>query len=252
MAGPDLSPPEGCKKDHALSGRLSLWQPRHGYRFSVDALLLASFAQGADPAWRGAVVDLGAGCGVVGLALAARLPGARVILVELQPRLARICRVNVQENGMADRVEVVEGDLRSLKGHLEGDCADLVVSNPPFRPAGSGRHSPNRERAVANMELEVTLPVLMASAARLLRPRGYLAVIYPAERCVEVCDAMAHHGLRPVRLRPVHPLPDRTARRVLLLGRKGVSDPLVLEPPLVIHGSEGVYTAETARILEGR
>lgn len=252
MSGAELSPPLGCARDEALRGRLALWQPERGYRFSVDALLLADFARGADPGWQGGIVDLGAGCGVVGLALAAQLPGARVTLVELQVRLASLCRINTRENGLEHRVEVIEGDLRRLKGLVEGASADRVVSNPPFRTAGSGRQSPDPEKAIANMELEVSLPVLVASAARLLRHRGCFSVIYPAERAVEVCENMAHHGLRPVRLRPVYPLAGRPARRVLVQGRKGVSDPLVLDQPLVIHEGSDVYTAEAARILNGR
>ncbi len=244
--------PDGCVRDEALRGRLVLYQPEHGYRFSLDALLLADFARGPDPAWQGGIVDLGAGCGVVGLSLAAQLQGARVTLVELQSRLAGLCRTNIRENDFDRRVEVVEADLRRLKGLVEGASADRVVSNPPFRPAGSGRMSPDPEKAIANMELEVSLPVLVASAARLLRPRGHFSVIYPAERAVEVCENMSHHGLRPVRLRPVYPRAGRPARRVLIQARKGVSDALVFESPLVIHEAPEVYTAEAARILNGR
>jgi len=244
--------PAGCTRDEALRGKLALWQPEQGYRFSVDALLLADFARHPDPEWDGEVVDLGAGCGVVGLALATQLQRARVTLVELQVRLAELCRVNVRENGLEGRVEVLEADLRALKGRLEGASVQQAVSNPPFQPAGAGRQSPDPEKAIANMELEVTLPVLAASAARLLKPRGLFTVIYPAERAVEVCEAMSHHGLRPVRLRPVYPLAGRPARRVLVQGRKGVSDTLVVDPPLVIHEAPEVYTAEAARILNGR
>lgn len=252
MSGPEIDPPKGCVRDEALRGRLALWQPEQGYRFSMDALLLADFARGADPGWQGEIVDLGAGCGVVGLALAAQLPGAQVTLVEIQARLASLCRANIRENDLEHRVKVVEADLRRLKGLVEGASADRVVSNPPFRPTGTGRQSPDPEKAIANMELEVSLPVLVASAARLLRPRARFSVIYPAERAVEVCENMAHHGLRPVRMRPVYPMADRPARRVLVQSRKGVSDPLVLDPPLVIHEAADVYTAEAARILNGR
>lgn len=252
MSSAEQHPPDGCVQDAALRGKLTLWQPEQGYRYSVDALLLADFAQGADPEWRGRIVDLGAGCGVVGLALATRLQQARVTLVELQARLAALCRVNVEDNGLTDRVRVVEADLRRLKELVEGASVERVVSNPPFRPVGAGRPSSDLEKAIATTELEMSLPVLAASAARLLKPRGRLTVIYPAERAVEVCDAMSHHGLRPVRLRPVYPKAGRPARRVLVQGRKGVSDPLVLDPPLVIHEGPGVYTAEAARILNGR
>jgi tRNA1Val (adenine37-N6)-methyltransferase len=112
MSGdPDPSLPEGCVLDEALRGKLALWQPIQGYRFSIDAFLLADFARQVVRESGGGLVDLGAGCGVIGLALA-RETTANATLVELQPRLAELCRINARHNGLSDRVEVVEGDLR--------------------------------------------------------------------------------------------------------------------------------------------
>ena len=240
-----------CSLDEALRGRLRLWQPAKGYRFSVDAFLLADFARAALPKGAGRLVDLGAGCGVVGLALAlaGEAPDLAVTLVELQPRLAALCRRNAQENGLAERVDILEGDLRQLKGRLPGAEADLVVSNPPFQPAHSGKVSPDPEKALANTECESTLPDLVQSAARLLRPGGGLAVIYPGARLPELFGALAAQSLSPVRLRAVYPQPGRPAKRILVQARKGGGVALVIEPPLTIHQTTGVYMPEAACIL---
>ncbi|MFH2005953.1 MAG: methyltransferase [bacterium] len=241
------APPAGCVLDEALRGRLALWQPIQGYRFSIDAFLLADFAKRALPERGGRLVDLGAGCGVVGLALA-RDSEAQLTLVELQPRLAELCRINARHNGLADRVEVVQGDLRQL-GPERSASVELVVSNPPFRAADSGRHSPDPEKAVANTELELTLPELVSCAARLLRPRGALAVIYPAERAAEVLAVLLQHSLQPVRLRPVYPRPERPARRVLVQARKGGGHALVIEPPLIVQDHTEAYAEEVSQLL---
>lgn len=243
--------PAGCTRDAILRGRLMLWQPESGYRFSVDALLLAWFAHRGRPVGPHRVADLGAGCGVVGLAVALTRPEAEVTLVELQPRLAGLCADNAAGNALSDRMEVVEADLRRLKGVVPGDAFESVVANPPFRPAGSGRESPHRERAVAHSELEVTLPEVVAAASRLLRARGLFCVVYPAERLPDLVAACEDNGLKPTRLLAVHPRPGEPARRILLEARKGSGAPLIIEAPLVVHRAPEAYTGEAARILEG-
>lgn len=240
---------EGCTRDGILGGRLALWQPRQGYRFAVDAPLLAHFAAEGRRGASGRAADLGAGCGVVGLAFAIHCPGWQVDLVELQPRLAALCAENATGNDLAHRVTAHAADARALRGALPGDAFELVASNPPFHRAGAGRASPDPERAAAHAELTLTVEALAGAAARLLRPRGALAVIFSAERLPALLAACDASRLAPVRLRAVHPLPGAPARRVLLEARKGVATPLVLEPPLFVHDSPGRYSAEAAAIL---
>ncbi|MDX9999969.1 MAG: methyltransferase [Polyangia bacterium] len=251
MSGsPDLAALLGeCSKDEILRGRLRLWQPLVGYRFSVDALVLSHFASRGRADSRGRAIDLGAGCGVVGLALALACPGLSVTLVELGPRLAALCRQNAIENGLSHRVEVLEADLRRAQDLPIDGGVELLVSNPPFRPASSGRQSPDPERARALVELTVTLPELVASASRLLAPGGALAVIYPPERLGELLEACVRSGLGPCRLRALHPLPGAPARRLLLEAQKGGRSPLVMEPPLFLHEAQGSYSPEAAELL---
>jgi tRNA1Val (adenine37-N6)-methyltransferase len=196
-------------------------------------------------------VDLGAGCGVVGLALAQATPGWGATLVELQPRLAALCRLNVAEADLADRVEVCEADLRHRSERLRGAAFSLAVSNPPFRPADAGRQSPDPERARAHSEQTLTLPSLVDAAARLLRPGGAFCVVYPAERLPALLSACATADLRPTRLRLVHPRPDQPARRVLLAARKGGGRALEVASPLFVHTEAGEYSPEAAVILDG-
>lgn len=239
----------GCSRDGILRGRLSLWQPRKGYRFSVDAPLLAHFASQGREAQEGYGADLGAGCGVVGLLFASFCPRWRLTLVELGSRLAALALVNARDNGFGRRVEVMEGDLRHIGERLGQGAVDLVMANPPYRRADTGRHSPDPERAQALAELTMTLEDLLVAAESLLGPKGALSVIYPAERLPELCVACQAHGLRPRRLRAVHPRQNVPARRVLLEARKGGTSALVWEPPLVLNGEDGRLTKEAAIIL---
>ena len=92
--------------DFFLGDRLRVRQPAKGYRAGIDAVLLAATAEAG-----GRILDVGAGCGVVGLCAAARLPEARVVFVESEPALCALARENVAANVMAARVSVVEADI---------------------------------------------------------------------------------------------------------------------------------------------
>lgn len=227
-----------------------LRQPRRGYRFNVDALLLADFAAHMTEPPPLSAADLGAGCGVVGLLLARRWPPpATLRLVELQPELAELARHNCRQNGLARRVSVVEADLRQTE-HWSDGAVDLVVSNPPFFPRGSGRPSPNPQVARARHELTCTLEQLLAAIHRGLRPGGRWALIFPAHRLAELRRTAEARGLALGCWRPVLPLPGRPANRVLVWGvNSPVARPVERLDELVVERSPGRYTAEARRIL---
>lgn len=235
-------------EDPILRGRLTLLQPRVGYRFSLDPLLLADFV-GAGPLGR--VADLGAGCGVVGLLLGRADAQAQVTLVELQPRLAQLCRQNAARNGLAERVSVVEGDLldRAMRAALPGASFDLVASCPPYYQLGRGGVNPTSEEAIARHELRLPLPDLVRAARRLLGFRGRAALVYPSPRLGELLGELAAAGLQPVRLRLMYPRPGEPAQRALVEARKGARADLVIEPPFYVRDLEGSYTPEARRAL---
>lgn len=230
-----------------MRGRLTLWQPRAGYRFSLDPLLLVDFVR---PPY-GRVVDFCAGCGVVGLGLLSRDERATATLVELQPRLATLARRNAEDNGMGGRAVVVDGDLRSALPR-GGGAFDVAVANPPYRTLDEGPASPDEEVAIAQHELRVGVGDVAAAMRRVLVPGGRAALVYPAARLGALLAALEGAGLKPLRARFVHPRADEPANRVLVEARRllkrGARGPLVVEPPLYVRDAAG-YTAEAARLL---
>ena len=221
-------------------------QHRRGYRFSVDAVLLAHGAA-RRPAAR--VLDLGTGCGIVPLLLAARRPGARIWGVEIQDALARLAAENVRENGLEDRIEIRNMDMREIDRGLTGGSVDLAVANPPYRPAGSGRRCPDGERDVARHEIRIDLAGVIAAARRMLDPGGRFLIVYPAERSAELLDRMRGAGIEPKRFRPVYSRAGEPARLVLVEGRRGGNAGLRLEAPLFVREPDGAYSAETAAMF---
>ena len=242
--------PESTTQDVILGDRLSLVQPKGGYRFSVDALLLAHFAA-VKPGNR--VVDLGTGVGVVALALALKMEHGRVIAVELQSRLADLARINALDNRVGAEVEVLEKDWTELTATDVGGPADHVVANPPYRRLGSGRINPEDEKARARHEINGNADTCIAAAGRLLRSGGLFSVIYPAVRMAGLFYSLRETGLEPKRLRNIHSRQGEEAKLVLAEARKDSGEGLVIEPPLYMYqGQKGRdYTPEASAIIQG-
>ncbi|MCP4693349.1 MAG: tRNA1(Val) (adenine(37)-N6)-methyltransferase [Desulfobacterales bacterium] len=232
--------------DSLLDGRVRVKQSRAGYRFSLDAALLAFYA-GRRPG--GKVLDLGTGCGIIPLILSHRDPSRVIHAVEVQESLAELAALNVHDNGMDDRIVILAMDMKALDAKMTSGPVDLVVSNPPFRERKSGRINPNRERAEAMHEIRISLLSVIETAHRMLSRNGRFMIIYPAERLADLLTGMRSAGVEPKFLRVIHSRPDREARRVLVEGVKDGGRGVKIAPPLITHRENGAYTDEVERML---
>ncbi len=238
MAAPTLS------VDTLFDGKLICAQSQDGYRFSIDAVLLAHFAL---PRSHDRVLDLGAGCGVVSLILACRHPAIRLTCLEIQDSLAQLITYNISLNGLADRIELLPGDLRCISELLAVGSFDLVVCNPPYYSLGSGRQNPTDEQAVARHELKAGLADVVQAAVFALRTRGRLAMIYPAARGAALLTALRQVRLEPKRLQVVYPYPGADASLFLVEAVKGGGEEMTVLPPLYVYDRpDGDYSPAVA------
>jgi tRNA1Val (adenine37-N6)-methyltransferase len=168
--------------DDLILGNMKIIQPRQGYRFSIDSVILAFFA---DAGKAKQAVDLGTGSGVIPLLLAYQNQDLKIIGIEIMVAAADRARRSVAYNGLADRINIVDGDIKNINSLLPPGTADLVVANPPFWKKGEGRISQNPEQAVARHEVKVELPEIIAAAAYLLALRGRLCMIHRADIAAE-------------------------------------------------------------------
>jgi len=232
--------------DTLLGGRVTLIQPRRGFRSSLDPVLLARFLE---PPF-GRFLDIGCGTGALSFSLLAGDVKATGVGVELQQRLARLAELGRQRNGVIERFELLEGDVRAAAtAGLAPESFDLVATNPPFRRVERGQSSPDEERAVATHEVTLTLAEWLDVARRLVKVGGRVGVVYAAERLPELLAGMGERDLTPVRLRAVHPFVDRAAVRVLVEAQRGSRRPLAVEPPLILHEGAPPRFTEQARAL---
>ena len=234
--------------DTLFGGRLICRQHRHGYRFSVDAVLLAHFVQ---PKNHDNLLEIGAGCGIVSLLLAFRWPRLEMTALELQPQLAALCRHNVEGNGYGGRIRVVNGDYRQLRQFVEPGSFAQVVANPPFRPPDAGRLSGGAEQAVARHEVAGSLAELVSAVAYASKTRGRVSLVYPAARAALLLAALKNSGLEPKRLQVVHSYPGDRGRLVLVEAVKGGGAELAILPPFYVYNERGGgYSVEMARCYE--
>ncbi len=234
---------------------IKLYQNKKGYRFSVDALLLYSFAT-LRRAYR--IADLGAGSGIVGILLAKKYHDSEVALIEIQDSLARLAEKNITLNKVEKRVKVIRTDMKKFKlgdfhsenktilnsSLLTPNSFDLVVSNPPFRRQKTGLISPTNEKAIARHEIELKLTDLIQASCSLLRSKGRLCMIYHPSRLVELIDALRGKHMEPKRLRFVHSTLTTEAKMVLVEAIKDGKAEMKIEKPFCIYKEDGTYTDE--------
>jgi tRNA1(Val) A37 N6-methylase TrmN6 len=246
-----MSEPDGdCTEDGFLGGRLRLRQPKRGHRAGHDAILLAQ----ATPARAGhRVVDLGAGVGAAGLALASRVTGLDLVLVERDEKLAALARQNAVANAII--AEVIALDVMSppeafAAAGLAPDSVDVVLTNPPFNDPARHRASPEQSREAAHMATSVTLEGFVHAARRLLRSGGVLTLIWRADGIAEVLGVLAR-GFGSLVLLPVHGDPEKPAIRILVRAVKGGRAPAQILPGLMLNEASGVPKKQVQEVLAG-
>jgi tRNA1(Val) A37 N6-methylase TrmN6 len=225
-------------EDGFLGGRLRLRQPVTGHRAGHDAILLAASTL-VRPGDR--VVEFGAGVGTAGLAVAARIPGVELTLIEIDPGLAALARSNAAANALPAQVRVLDvtGPADAFLGAgLGPDSADVVLMNPPFHDAGRHRGSPDPARQAAHLATADTLESWVHAARRMLRSGGVLNLIWRADGLAEVLAAIGR-GFGSVALQPVHGAAGRPAIRILVQAVKGGRAPLAIYPSLVLSDTAG-------------
>lgn len=230
--------------DDLILGDMKVIQSTRGYRFSLDAVLLAHFPE---PPFS-QVVELGGGSGVISLIMAWRQSQANFHVVEIQPAMAERAVRSIALNGLEGRVKVLEADINHIPQFMPRGCADLVVSNPPFWKKGEGKVSSSQEEAIARHELQLTLEELVQNGVYLLKQGGKMAIIHRADRLEEAMDVFRRHKTPVRRIRLVHSFIEKEARLVLIEAEKNRPGPLRVMPPLIIYDRIGEYGAELKQI----
>jgi tRNA1(Val) A37 N6-methylase TrmN6 len=237
--------------DAFLGGKLHLRQPKSGHRAGHDAMLLAA----ATPARSGdRVVEFGAGVGAAGLAVAKRVAGIKLVLVEIDEGLAELARGNAVSNAIA--ADLIALDVTSGLGAFEAaglsvDSADVVLMNPPFNDSARHRASPDKARASAHVATPATLESWIHAGRRILKSGGVLAMIWRADGIAEVLAAL-DRGFGSLAIVPVHADATSPAIRLLVRAIKGGKAPTRVEPALILNDESARPNQKAQDILAGK
>jgi tRNA1(Val) A37 N6-methylase TrmN6 len=196
------------------------------------------------------VLDVGCGSGAATLCLAARVPQCRVFGLELQPELARLAADNAALNGMAERIEIVPGDLLRPPPRLNPGSFDHIMANPPYIAHGRGTPAPDPAKAAATIEGEADLADWVRFALAMARPKGTITFVHRADR-IDALFALLAGRAGEIAVFPLWPAAGRAASRILMRARKQVAAPARLLPGLVRHAADGRFTPAAEAVLRG-
>lgn len=232
--------------DVLFGGKIKVAQEKDGYRFSLDAILLAAFVRLRSGE---RVMDLGTGIGIIPLILGKRGEDAdEIVGVEIQEKLAELAKTNVCNNGLEGLIHIYQGDIKGIDDLFSSSSFDVVVTNPPYYRVASGRVNPSYQKAIARHEVMCTIDDLLQAASYLLKDGGRIFIIFPAHRAVTLFDSLRSAMLEPKTLRWVHSRANEEAKFILTEAYKGGGEGVEVLSPFIIYAHDGKYTPEMERL----
>ena len=232
---------EGERLDDLQRNHLHIIQNPEKFCFGMDAVLLSGFVT-VKPKEK--VLDLGTGTGIIPILLSAKTAGSHFTGLEIQEEMAEMAERSVRYNGISDKVEIRQGDLKEASKIFGASSFDVVTCNPPYMNQNHGLKNPDSAKAIARHEVLCTLEDVIRESARCLKPGGRFAMVHRPHRLAEMMQLFAAYGLEPKRIRMVHPYRDAEANMVLLEASRGGRPWMKAEAPIIVFEKPGVYTEE--------
>lgn len=226
--------------DLQLNG-IHVIQKKEGFRFGVDAVLLANFAKVKNNA---VVIDLCSGTGIIPFIIAGKTKARFITGIEIQEEFAEMAKRSVEFNELEERVKFVCGDLKDKELAKSLERADVVTVNPPYKLQKSGIINMNDKNAIARHEICCTLEDVIIASRKLLKDNGRMFMVHRPDRLVDIMCLMRKHRIEPKRIRMVHPSEGKAPNIVLIEGQRDGGKFLKWEEPLNIHTQDGGYTKE--------
>ena len=232
--------PDETIEDLQLNG-LQLIQKKDAFRFGMDSVLLADFA---DIRPSDTAADLGTGNGALIFLLYGRGKGTRFYAIDIQQEAADLAARNAELNGISDKVNVICSDVKDAPLYIEPCSVDAAVCNPPYGRPDASLPSPFEPKAVARSQRKETIDNLLKGAFRILKGKGKLFLVYPAPQMLFLMERLQAHHLEPKRFRLVYPYASKPANLVLVEAVKDARPTLHPMPPLIIYEANGSLTNE--------
>ena len=205
-----------------LANGFTLEIPEGAFPLSTDSILLSDFVKLPRNA---KVLDLGSGCGTLGILLCAKDQTCHVTGIELDENAHNAALENICRNDLSVRMESICTDLRTIPGTLPAGSFDCCISNPPYYTGGPA----SQATPLARRDDHCSLDDLCATAEKMLKFGGDFMLVHKPERLAEVCALATKYKLEPKRLRLIRHRADADVSLILLSCRKGGKPGLIWE-----------------------
>jgi len=229
-----------------LRGKISLYQPKSGYRFNIDSVLLSDFFKPTNQ--KGTLIDLGTGSGIIPILISLRYPDINLSALEVQHLFVETARENFKLNKVD--VNLIHADVKQVRQFFKPESFDYVITNPPYIKSYSSK---NENLEIARSEKLATLDDFLKASKYLLKNKGRLFIVFPVFRFVELVERLIQNKLIPKRVRFIHPTASEPATNVLIEAQKSVkSGNETVEKPLIVYkdSKNKIYTKEVEKILK--
>lgn len=220
-------------------------QKKDGFRFGVDAVLLANFANVKKDV---SVIDLCSGTGIIPFIIAGKTKAKHITGIEIQEEMVEMAQRSVQYNKLQERMTFINGDLKDLNLLKNIERAEVITVNPPYKLQNSGIKNLDDKNAIARHEICCTLEDVIIACRTLLKDNGRMFMVHRPDRLVDIFTLMRKHKIEPKRVRMVHPAQGKIPNIVLIEGQRDGGRFLKWDEPLNVHTSDGGYTDEIIRM----
>ena len=229
-----------------LLGRelIKIYQDTDYFNFSIDSMLLASFATIGYRTKN--ICDLCSGNAPIPLYLSLRCD-ANIVGVEVQEHSYDLAIKSIEENKLSERIKMINANLIGINQQLPK--FDLVTVNPPFFKIGNHNINPLDSKAIARHELLATLDDIIKEASLLLKQKGRLAMVHRPDRLIEILETFKKYKIEPKRLQFIYPKVGKECNHILIEGIKdGEAGNLRVLPPLYVYRDDKNWTDEVLKI----
>lgn len=227
-------------------GNLKIIQNTDGFCFGIDSVLLSDFAKNVKK--DSTVVDIGTGTGIISILLSKKYSIKKIYGVEIQDEVADMAQRSVELNGLEDKIEIINDDIKNINKYLENNTVDCIVTNPPYKKIDAGMKNENEKLLISRHEIKCNLQDIAEISRKLLKDKGEIYLVHKSERLVDILTTFRQNKLETKLIRLIQANKNSDPNLVLVKAVKNGGEFLKIEKPLIIYKEDRSYTDEILKI----
>ena len=227
---------------------LKIIQNKDGFCFGVDSVLLSDYAKKIKK--NATVLDIGTGTGIISILLCKKTNLSKIYGIEIQEDVADMAKRSSELNGLEDKFEVININIKDVFTKIESHSCDVVVTNPPYKKVDTGVKSSDKKQLISRHEVECTLEDIISASSKLLKDLGEFYMVHRAERLVDIMCLLRKYKLEPKNIRFVHSRSGEKPSLILVRAVRNAREFLKIDEPLIIYKDNGEYTDEILKIYD--